>query len=64
MDDEIEFTDEELAEDNVYAEQRAVAYPPIKEQLDAIWKGGDSQEEMRQKIVAIKDAYPKQEEEK
>lgn len=54
------FSEEELREENVYAESRALEYPPIKEQLDALWKGGDAQEEMRQKVTAIKDKYPKE----
>jgi hypothetical protein len=57
---EIIFSEEELREDGVYSESRALEYPPMKEQLDALWKGGDAQEAMRQKIIAIKDKYPKE----
>lgn len=42
-----------------YKEQRAREYPPIEEQLDAIWKGGDEMEAMRQIIIAVKYKYPK-----
>ena len=57
---EVVFSEEELREDNAYAESRAVEYPPIKEQLDALWKGGDAQENMRLNILAIKNKYPKE----
>lgn len=42
-----------------YAQQRKEQYPQIADQLDAIWKGGDAAEAMRQKILAVKDQYPK-----
>lgn len=42
-----------------YAQRRKEEYPDIGDQLDALWKGGDSAEAMRQKILAIKDKYPK-----
>lgn len=38
---------------------RRAAYPPIEEQLDAIWKGGADMEAMRQKILDIKARIPK-----
>jgi hypothetical protein len=57
MDDEIEFTDEELAEDNAYAEQRAVSYPSVKEQLDDIFHNG--LEGWKASVQAVKDKYPK-----
>ena len=57
---EVIFSEDELREENVYAESRAIEYPPVKEQLDALWKGGDAQEEMRQKILDIKNKYPKE----
>ena len=38
---------------------RSNAYPPIAEQLDAFWKGGEDAEAMRLQIVAVKDKYPK-----
>lgn len=42
-------------------ELREDAYPPIKDQLDAAWKGGDYAEEMRRKVLAVKEKYPKPE---
>ena len=42
-----------------YAKRRAAAYPPIGDQLDALWKGGDAVEIMRQKVMAVKDEFPK-----
>jgi len=41
--------------------QRAAAYPPIGDQLDAIWKGGAEQAKMKEIILAVKAAYPKPE---
>lgn len=38
---------------------RAREYPAIVEQLDAVWKGGSSEESMRNKIAEIKAKYPK-----
>ena len=43
-----------------YDVKRAYEYPPITEQLDALWKGGDALEEMRIKILAVKEKYPKE----
>lgn len=42
-----------------YREKRASAYPPIGDQLDAIWGNSQEFEEMRLKIQAVKDANPK-----
>jgi hypothetical protein len=42
-----------------YAQRRKEDYPDIRDQLDAIWKGGADAELMRQKILAVKDQYPK-----
>ena len=42
-----------------YMLNRRAEYPLIEYQLDAIWKGGMAQEEMRQKIESIKAKYPK-----
>lgn len=41
-----------------YMQKRAAEYPPIVDQLDAIWKGGEDMEAMRQQILAIKAKYP------
>ena len=46
-------------ENNQYQRQRAPEYPDIKDQLDAIWKGGDSYEEMLARIIEVKVKYPK-----
>jgi hypothetical protein len=46
---------------NAYKTQRAVAYPPIGDQLDALWKGGDAATEMLAKVQAVKAKYPKPE---
>jgi hypothetical protein len=43
-----------------YAELRMSEYPSIQDQLDAIWKGGDAQIEMSNKIASIKTKYPKE----
>ena len=37
---------EALVAANAYKEQRASEYPPIGDQLDALWKGGDAAAEM------------------
>ena len=41
-----------------YAKQRAKEYPLIGDQLDAIWKGGAEEAEMRLRIQGIKAKYP------
>ena len=42
-----------------YADRRRQEYPPIVDQLDALWKGGESLEQMKQQILAVKEKYPK-----
>ena len=42
-----------------YEFRRKSAYPNLADQLDAIWKGGNQLDEMRQKILAIKTQNPK-----
>lgn len=42
-----------------YRKLRADAYPSIADQLDALWKGGDDAELMREKVMSIKNRYPK-----
>lgn len=44
-----------------YAEKRSLEYPIIGDQLDALWKGGDSAAEMRATVMAVKAKYPKPE---
>lgn len=45
--------------DGDYAERRRAEYPSIAEQLDALWKGGQDEADMRQLIASIKAKYPK-----
>ena len=42
-----------------YRKLRKNEYPQIEDQIDAIWKGGDTLEEMRQKVLSVKLRYPK-----
>jgi hypothetical protein len=44
-----------------YQTQRAAEYPPIGDQLDALWKGGDAAAEMLAQVQAVKAKYPKPE---
>lgn len=44
-----------------YQRSRAAEYPPIGDQLDALWKGGDAAAEMLAKVQAVKNKYPKPE---
>lgn len=46
---------------NVYKINRAQEYPPIGDQLDALWKGGEAAAEMLAKVQAVKNKYPKPE---
>lgn len=42
-----------------YIELRQKEYPPMADQLDAIWKGGQDMEAMRSRIDSVKAKYPK-----
>lgn len=42
-----------------YARKRAPEYPPIGDQLDALFKAGAFPTDMAAKIQAVKDKYPK-----
>lgn len=42
-----------------YAYARKGEYPPIGDQLDALWKGGEAAAEMLARIQAVKNKYPK-----
>ena len=42
-----------------YIAKRAAEYPPIGDQLDALWKGGAEAEAMLAKVQAVKQKYPK-----
>jgi hypothetical protein len=44
---------------NAYKYARASEYPPIGDQLDALWKGGAEAEAMLAKVQAVKTKYPK-----
>lgn len=44
---------------NAYRYARAMEYPPIGDQLDALWKGGEAAAEMLAKVQAVKAKYPK-----
>lgn len=44
---------------NAYKAKRAAEYPPIGDQLDALWKGGDAAAEMLARVQAVKAKYPK-----
>ena len=43
-----------------YKYQRAPEYPPIGDQLDALWKGGEEAAAMLAKVQAVKAKYPKE----
>lgn len=42
-----------------YRALRGPAYPPIGDQLDALWKGGQAAADMLATIQAVKAKYPK-----
>jgi hypothetical protein len=42
-----------------YKRNRQAEYPPIGDQLDALWKGGVEAEAMLAKVQAVKAKYPK-----
>jgi hypothetical protein len=44
---------------HAYIAKRQAEYPPIGDQLDALWKGGDAATEMLAKVQAVKAKYPK-----
>ena len=44
---------------NAYRAERAIAYPPIGDQLDALFHAGVFPPEMEAQIQAVKDEYPK-----
>jgi hypothetical protein len=51
---------EALVAAEAYKQQRASEYPPIGDQLDALWKGGDEAAAMLAKVQAVKAKYPKE----
>jgi hypothetical protein len=44
---------------HAYIAKRAAEYPPIGDQLDALWKGGAEAEAMLAKVQAVKQKFPK-----
>ncbi len=48
-----------LLDSLAYQEKRKAAYPSIGDQLEALWAGGPLAAEMKIKIQAVKDKYPK-----
>jgi hypothetical protein len=42
-----------------YYAKRRTEYPPLSDQLDAMWKGGNALSDMLQKINEVKEKYPK-----
>ena len=44
---------------HAYIAKRVAEYPPIGDQLDALWKGGAEAEAMLAKVQAVKQKYPK-----
>ena len=60
IDDEIARLQAEY-EAKQYQRNRAAEFPPIGDQLDALWKGGDAAAEMLTKVQAVKTKYPKPE---
>jgi hypothetical protein len=46
---------------NAYKLDRSAKYPPIGDQLDALWKGGTAATDMLAKVQAVKAKYPKPE---
>lgn len=45
--------------DNEYQRLRAPKYPPIGDQLDALWKGGQAAADMLAQVQAVKAQFPK-----
>lgn len=50
---------ETVQREPTYADLRRESYPPIADQLDALWKGGEALEAMRANVLAVKEMYPK-----
>ena len=50
---------EEYLSANAYKDLRVKEYPPIGDQLDALFKAGAFPADMAAKIQAVKDKYPK-----
>lgn len=50
---------QDLLDSQEYKELRREAYPPIGDQLDALWKGGQDAEDMAVQIRSVKTSFPK-----
>jgi len=50
---------EQEAQATQYVYERANSYPPVGEQLDALFHAGVFPQEMADKLQAVKDAHPK-----
>lgn len=48
-----------IIDSDSYIAKRIASYPPISDQLDALWKGGQAQIDMQAQVMAIKAKYPK-----
>ncbi len=46
-------------DNNSYQRKRVDAYPPIGDQLDALWKGGDDADAMKILVNKVKSDFPK-----
>lgn len=42
-----------------YQDRRRIKYPPIGDQLDALWKGGSAAADMKLLVDAVKTQFPK-----
>jgi hypothetical protein len=61
---QIEIAAQQLNDEYVaseYQRLRKPEYPPIGDQLDALWKGGEDAQEMLARVQAVKSKYPKPE---
>jgi hypothetical protein len=47
-----------------YRHLRRAEYPPIADQIDALWKGGAERASMEARVLAVKAKFPKPEPEK
>jgi len=57
--DVAERSDGGLAASDDHISLRRAAYPPVRDQLDAFWKGGADADAMRERVLAVKAQYPK-----
>lgn len=51
----------DLTDPLAYRDFRRGEYPDLRDQLDAIWKGGTDLDDMRLKVLSVKEKYPKTE---